>query len=103
MTKADLVEKIAEKLKKPKKYIMPIVEELFGFIGSALAEGKKCTFVGFGVFEVRDRAAREGRNPQDPSKIVKIPAKRVPAFRPGKDLRGKVLASKWGPASKGKR
>jgi DNA-binding protein HU-beta len=43
---------------------------------------------------VKDRAAREGRNPQDPSKIVKIPAKKVPAFRPGKDLKEKVLAAK---------
>jgi len=50
--------------------------------------------VGFGVFEVKDRAAREGRNPQDPTKIVKIPAKKVPVFRPGKDLKEKVLKVK---------
>jgi DNA-binding protein HU-beta len=94
MTKSDLVEKIAEKLEEPKKTIAPIVEEMFSSIMGALAKGDKCTFVGFGVFEVKDRAAREGRNPQDPSKVVKIPAKRVPTFRPGKDLKTKVLALK---------
>jgi DNA-binding protein HU-beta len=67
---------------------------VFNFITGSLAKGEKCTFVGFGVFGVKDRAAREGRNPQDPSKIVKIPAKKVPVFRPGKELREKVLAMK---------
>ena len=94
MTKAELVERISEKLKEPKRDVTPIVEEVFNSIEGALANGEKCTFVGFGVFEVKDRAAREGRNPQDPSKIVKIPAKKVPAFRPGKDLKAKVWTTK---------
>jgi DNA-binding protein HU-beta len=94
MTKAELVDEISEKLKEPKKDVMPIVEEVFDSIGNALAKGEKCTFVGFGVFEVKDRAAREGRNPQDPSKVVKIPAKKVPAFRAGKELKEKVLGAK---------
>jgi DNA-binding protein HU-beta len=94
MTKADHIETIAEKRKEKKKNVTPIVEEVFNFITGSLAKGEKCTFVGFGVFEVKDRAAREGRNPQDPSKIVKIPAKKVPVFRPGKELREKVLAMK---------
>jgi DNA-binding protein HU-beta len=94
MTKADLIGIIAEKLEKPKKLVTPVVEGVFSSIENALAKGDKCTFVGFGVFEVKDRAAREGRNPQDPSKVVKIPAKKVPVFRPGKDLKEKVLAIK---------
>ena len=94
MTKADLITGIAEKLNEPKKTVTPIVEEVFGSIEGALAKGEKCTFVGFGVFEVKDRAAREGRNPQDPTQVVKIPAKKVPVFRPGKDLKEKVLAVK---------
>ena len=96
MTKAELVEGIAEKLKEPKRSITPVVEAVFECIGESLVKGEKCTFVGFGVFEVKDRAAREGRNPQDPSKIVKIPAKRVPVFRPGKGLKEKVLVLKKG-------
>jgi DNA-binding protein HU-beta len=94
MTKADLIEGISEKLKEPKKNITPIVEEIFASIAKSLSTGEKCTFVGFGVFEVKDRAAREGRNPQDPAKIVKIPAKKVPVFRPGKGLKEKVLMTK---------
>ena len=94
MTKSDLIEAIAEKLKEPRKSVTPIVEEVFKSIEGALGKGDKCTFVGFGVFEVKDRAAREGRNPQDPSKVVKIPAKKVPVFRAGKDLREKVKAIK---------
>jgi DNA-binding protein HU-beta len=94
MTKADLIETIAEKLQAPKKSITPIVEEVFSSIEGALGKGEKCTFVGFGVFEVKDRAAREGRNPQDPTKVVKIPAKKVPAFRPGKGLKEKVQSAK---------
>jgi DNA-binding protein HU-beta len=94
MTKADLIAGISDKLKEAKKTVTPIVEEVFNSIEGALAKGEKCTFVGFGVFEVKDRAAREGRNPQDPTKVVKIPAKKVPVFRPGKDLKEKVKAIK---------
>ena len=94
MTKAELIDGIAEKLDMKKKDITPVVEEVFSSIEGALSKGEKCTFVGFGVFEVKDRAAREGRNPQDPTKIVKIPAKKVPVFRPGKDLKEKVLKVK---------
>jgi len=94
MTKTDLIGGIAEKLKVSKKTVALIVDEVFNSIEGALAKGDKCTFVGFGVFEVKDRAAREGRNPQDPTKVVKIPAKKVPVFRPGKDLKEKVLAVK---------
>ncbi len=102
MTKAELIDGIAEKLDMKKKDVTPVVEEVFTCIEGALAKGEKCTFVGFGVFEVKDRAAREGRNPQDPTKIVKIPAKKVPVFRPGKDLKEKVLAVKPPKAAKKK-
>ena len=96
MTKAELIDSIADKLALKKKDVTPVVEEVFTSIETALGRGEKCTFVGFGVFEVKDRAAREGRNPQDPTKVVKIPAKKVPIFRPGKDLKEKVLAIKSG-------
>lgn len=94
MTKAELLEAIAEKLDIRKKEVAPVVDAVFSEIQNALAKGDKCTFVGFGVFEVRERAAREGRNPQDPSQVVKIPAKKVPVFRPGKELKEKVLGAK---------
>ena len=90
MTKAELIDAITGKLDMRKKDIAPMVDAVFSEIQDALANGEKCTFVGFGVFEVRERAAREGRNPRDPSKTVKIPAKKVPFFRPGKELKEKV-------------
>ncbi|MBQ4468625.1 MAG: HU family DNA-binding protein [Synergistaceae bacterium] len=91
MTKAELIDAITSKLAMRKKDVAPVVDEVFTEIEGALAKGDKCTFVGFGVFEVRERAAREGRNPQDPTKVVQIPAKKVPVFRPGKDLKDKVV------------
>ena len=91
MTKAELIDAITAKLAMRKKDVAPVVDEVFAEIQGALAKGDKCTFVGFGVFEVRERAAREGRNPQDPSKVVIIPAKKVPVFRPGKDLKDAVV------------
>ena len=91
MTKAELIDAITTNLNMRKKDVAPVVDEVFKEIEGALAKGDRCTFVGFGVFEVRERAAREGRNPQDPSKVVHIPAKKVPVFRPGKDLKDKVV------------
>ncbi len=94
MTKAELIDAIAGKMDMRKKDVAPIVEEVFTSIEGALAKEEKCTFVGFGVFEVKERAAREGRNPRNIDQVVKIPAKKVPVFRPGKDLKEKVAAIK---------
>ncbi|MDR7593543.1 MAG: HU family DNA-binding protein, partial [Armatimonadota bacterium] len=58
-------------------------------ITSTLRRGEKVTLVGFGTFLVRRRAAREGRNPQTGAKI-RIPAKRVPAFTAGKELKSAI-------------
>ncbi len=91
MTKAELIDGIVMKLNMRKKDVAPVVDEVFAQIKDALSKGDKCTFVGFGVFEVRERASREGRNPQDPTKVVVIPAKKVPVFRPGKELKESVL------------
>ena len=91
MTKAELIDAITAKLNMRKKDVAPVVDQVFAEIQGALAKGDKCTFVGFGVCEVRERAAREGRNPQDPTKVVVIPAKKVPVFRPGKDLKDSVV------------
>ena len=91
MTKAELIDAITAKLDMRKKDVAPVVDEVFAQIQGALSKGDKCTFVGFGVFEVRERAEREGRNPQDPTKVVIIPAKKVPVFRPGKDLKDSVV------------
>ena len=90
MTKTELIDAVAEKLDVRKKNVASVVDAVFSEIQATLAKGEKCTFVGFGIFDVRERAAREGRNPRDPSKVIKIPAKRVPVFRAGKELKETV-------------
>ncbi len=87
MTKTEFVANVAEATKLTKKDVAAVVDAALKEVGDALAKGDKCTFVGFGTFEVRERAAREGRNPQDPSKKIQIPARKVPVFKAGKGLR----------------
>ena len=56
----------------------------------SLAKDEKVQLVGFGTFEVRDRKAREGRNPRNPEEVIKIPASKAPVFRAGKALKESV-------------
>lgn len=88
MVKADLVSKVAE-IGITKKQAGEVVDALVAAIKDALAEGDKVSLVGFGTFSVKERAAREGRNPRTGKKI-KIPKKKVPSFRPGKELKDAV-------------
>ena len=90
MTKTELVTAVAEKTELNKKDAGKAVDAVFELISDTLVKGEKLTVVGFGTFEIRERAAREGRNPRDPGKAIHIPAKKVPAFRPGKELKAKV-------------
>jgi DNA-binding protein HU-beta len=72
-----------------KKDAEKAVNAVFASVGDALAKGEKVQLVGFGTFEVRERAARTGRNPQTGEEI-QIAASRVPAFRAGKVLKDSV-------------
>jgi DNA-binding protein HU-beta len=65
------------------------VDAVFGAIGDALAKGESVQLIGFGSFSVKERAAREGRNPRT-GEIVKIKASKAPAFKAGKALKDKV-------------
>ncbi len=89
MTKADLIDKVADKTKLTKKDSDKVIDAVVKAITSSLAKGDKVTLVGFGSFEVRKRAARKGRNPQT-GKEISIPARKVPTFRAGKALRDAV-------------
>lgn len=89
MNKADLVAQVAESAQLPKKEVGKVVEAVFETISEALRNGEKVQLVGFGNFEVRERSARKGRNPQTGEEID-IPASKVPAFKPGKALRDSV-------------
>lgn len=88
MVKADLISKVAE-IGITKKQAGEVVDAFVGAIKEALAKGDKVSLVGFGTFSVKERAAREGRNPRTGKKI-KIPKKKVPSFRPGKELKEAV-------------
>ncbi len=87
--KADLIDGVAEKSGLTKKDATAAVEGLFEVVTETLAEGERVQVIGFGTFEVRDRAARKGRNPQTGEEI-QIPATKVPAFKAGKGLKDAV-------------
>ncbi|WP_373751981.1 HU family DNA-binding protein [Jeotgalibaca porci] len=87
--KAELIEKLAGKTKLTKKEVTATVDALFEVIQETLASGEKVQVIGFGNFEVRERAARKGRNPQTGEEI-QIEASKVPAFKPGKALKDAV-------------
>jgi len=89
MTKSDLVDQVAERTGMTKKDSTRAVEAVFDTIREELQNGGKVQLVGFGSFEVKQREARIGRNPKTMEEI-KIPARRVPVFRPGKELKESV-------------
>ena len=91
MTKTELIDKVAESAGMTKKDAGVAVSAVIEAITEALVAGDKVQLIGFGSFEVRHRAAREGHDPQDPKKVIKIPAKKVPVFKAGKALKESVL------------
>jgi integration host factor subunit beta len=86
MTKADLVEEVSRVTELTRKDSEVIVDQLFDSVIKALKAGDKLEVRGFGSFRVRQRNARVGRNPKTGEK-VEVPAKRVPYFKPSKELK----------------
>ncbi|ARD49445.1 HU family DNA-binding protein [Sporosarcina sp. P26b] len=89
MNKTELINSVAEAAGLTKKDATKAVEAVFDTIQSTLANGDKVQLIGFGNFEVRERAARKGRNPQSGEEI-EIAASKVPAFKAGKALKDAV-------------
>jgi DNA-binding protein HU-beta len=89
MNKTELVNTVAESTELSKKDVTKAVDAVFEAIQEALSNGDKVQLIGFGNFEVRERAARKGRNPQTGEEI-EIAASKVPAFKPGKALKEAV-------------
>ncbi len=89
MNKGDLVGKIAKDAGLTKRQAEKAFDSLVGGIASALKKGQKVTFVGFGTFSISRRKARKGRNPQT-GEPIKIAARKVPKFPPGKELKSAV-------------
>jgi len=87
MTKAELVEKVSDKVDGlTKKQTEIIINTIFESVKDALAKGDKIEIRGFGSFKIRSRKQREGRNPKTGSP-VSVPAKKVPFFKAGKELK----------------
>ena len=89
MTKAEIIEKVAEEAKISKAAAAKAFEGVIGSITQAIKKGDKVTVVGFGTFSVSSRKARKGRNPRTGQEI-KIAAKKVPRFSPGAALKAVV-------------
>jgi DNA-binding protein HU-beta len=89
MNKGELVDAIAQKADITKKEADAILSAMLDTILETVATGDKVSLVGFGNFEVRDRQAREGRNPKT-GETMQIPATRVPAFSAGKSFKERV-------------
>ena len=93
MNKKTLIDLLAERLNTKKAEVKEIVESVFDCITEELVSGNAVRIVGFGVFEVRRRIAREGRNPQTGQKI-KISATKTPSFLAGKRLKDAIKGRK---------
>jgi DNA-binding protein HU-beta len=89
MNKTDLVNKVSELSELTKKDATAAVEAVFEAIEGSLLSGEVVKIIGFGNFEVRERAARKGRNPQSGEEID-IPKSKAPAFKASKQLKDKI-------------
>ena len=89
MNKTELIAAVAEKTDLSKKDADAAVSAVLGAITDALKAGDKIQLVGFGTFEVRNRAAKQGRNPRT-CETMTVPASKVPAFKAGKALKDAV-------------
>ncbi len=89
MTKAELVAEIAKQAGITKKEADAALKAAVAAISSALKKGERIAIPGLGIFTVKQRAARKGRNPRT-GKVIEIPARKVVAFKPAKDLRESI-------------
>jgi integration host factor subunit beta len=92
LTKADLIEEVLRITELPRKESETIVETIFDSIIESLQKGQKIEIRGFGSFRTRERRGRVGRNPKTGAK-VEVPAKKIPFFKPSKELKDFVNTS----------
>ncbi|MGI8785466.1 MAG: integration host factor subunit beta [Acidobacteriota bacterium] len=92
MTKAELMEEVAKNSELTKKDAEVIVQTVLDSIIGSLQEGEKVELRGFGSFRLRQRSSRMGRNPKTGEK-VDVPAKKIPYFKPGKELKELINSS----------
>ncbi|WP_425340885.1 HU family DNA-binding protein [Arsenophonus apicola] len=93
MKKKELVEKIAKESKAAKSVAESVLNAFLKTVSQTLKKGDKVQLIGFGTFEVKQRAARNGRNPST-GKAIKIAASKVPSFKAGQGLKDTVNGHK---------
>src|SRR5580765_7613191 len=91
LTKRDLVTRISDETGLVQQQVLDVVQKTLDYIAEALAKGDKVELRNFGVFEVKVRRARIGRNPNAPETDVPIPERSVVKFKPGKEMRAEVI------------
>lgn len=91
MTKRDLVVRISQDTGLVQQQVLEVVQKTLDYISQAVANGETVELRNFGVFEVKMRKARIGRNPNAPARDVRIPTRAVVKFKPGKEMRDEVL------------
>ncbi len=90
MTKRDLVMRIADETGLIQQDVYAVIQKTLDYIVDALEQGDTVEFRNFGVFEIRERKQRIGRNPNKPENVVTIPARKVVKFKPGKIMRERI-------------
>ncbi|NLA24474.1 MAG: HU family DNA-binding protein [Bacteroidales bacterium] len=90
MNKAELIDAMAKEAGLTKADTKKALDAFLNVTTGALQGGDRVALVGFGTFSVAQRAARKGRNPQKPSEVIDIPAKRVVKFSAGSELKNSV-------------
>jgi nucleoid DNA-binding protein len=91
MTKRDLVIRISNETGLVQQQVLDVIQKTLDYISQSLSSGRKVELRNFGVFEVKVRKARVGRNPNAPETDVPIPQRAVVKFKPGKEMREQVL------------
>ena len=91
MTKRDLVVRIADETGLVQQEVSTLIQKILDHLAAAIARGEKVELRNFGIFEVKVRKPRIGRNPRKPAKEVRIPARAIVKFKAGLELREKVL------------
>ena len=91
LTKRDLVNRISEETGLVQQSVLDVVQKTLDYIRESVAKGQKVELRNFGVFEVKIRKARVGRNPNAPETDVPIPERAVVKFKPGKEMRDDVV------------
>jgi len=93
MTKRDLVMRISEETGLIQQDVHAVIQKTLDYITESLARGEHVEFRNFGVFEVRERKQRIGRNPNRPTQVVTIPQRKVVKFKPGKIMKRDIVGS----------